>query len=243
MKIMLCSAESRAGDIACNISQIKFFLDKTKNEKPDMLLFGESFLHGFDALCFDYKTDIQTALSINSAPIAEIKKYAALHKTAIGFGFYENDHGAMYSSYIIAGKTGETLCLYKRISQGWRITGTCADYREGKDFIEFEFEGKKLSLFICGDLWEDTLLDKIIDLRADVFLWPVFCGYAAAEWEKDKIDYAARTAILDKPVLFVNSLVKDLHNNETGGGAFVWHLGKLIKELPMGKTGYISYEI
>ncbi len=243
MKIVLCSAESRAGDIEYNFSQIKFFLDKTKNEKPDMILFGESFLQGFDALCFDYKKDIHRALGINSVPIAEIKKYAALQKTAIGFGFYENDCGGIYSSYLIAGKNGETLCLYKRISQGWRITDTCADYREGKHFIEFEFEGKKLSLFICGDLWEDNLLHKIIDLNADAFLWPVFCGYSVAEWENDKTDYAARTAILDKPVLFVNSLTEDLHNKKTGGGAFVWHLGKLIKELPMGKTGYIIYEI
>ena len=243
MRIGLCASENKNNDIDFNISQIEGFIEKTRSEKPDLLLFGESFLQGFDSLCFEYKKDILTAIQINSEPIAKIRSIAKKEKTAIGFGFIENDHGAIFSSYMIVGKNGEMLCLYKRVSQGWRIEGTCADYREGKEFFEFDFEAKRLAVFICGDLWEDNLLEPIISLNPDAFLWPVFCGYTKEEWKNGEASaYAERTAILDKPVLFINSLVKE-NAKAIGGGTFVWHHGKLIKEIPMGETGFLLYEI
>ncbi|MGI5066276.1 carbon-nitrogen hydrolase family protein [Treponema putidum] len=243
MKIGLCASENKNDDIDFNISQIENFVKKTRHEKPDILLFGESFLQGFDSLCFEYKKDILTALQINSEPIAKIRSISKKEKTGIGFGFIENDHGAIFSSYMIIGKNGEMICLYKRVSQGWRIDGTCADYREGKDFFEFDFEDKRLAVFICGDLWEDKLLEPIITLNPDVFLWPVFCSYTKEEWQNGEASaYAERTAILDKPVLFINSLVEE-NSPAVGGGAFVWHHGNLVKEVPMGKTGFLVYEI
>ena len=114
MKIGLCASENKNNDIDFNISQIEGFIEKTRSEKPDLLLFGESFLQGFYSLCFEYKKDILTALQINSEPIAKIRSIAQKEKTAIGFGFIENDHGAIFSSYMIVGKNGEMLCLYKR---------------------------------------------------------------------------------------------------------------------------------
>ncbi|UTC67156.1 MULTISPECIES: carbon-nitrogen hydrolase family protein [unclassified Treponema] len=243
MKIGLCASENKNNDIDFNIAQIEDFIKKTRTEKPDLLLFGESFLQGFDSVCFEYKKDILTAFQINSEPITKIRSIAKKEKTAIGFGFIENDHGAIFSSYMITGKNGEILCLYKRVSRGWRIQGTCADYREGKDFFEFDFEGKRLGVFICGDLWEDELLDRIISLNPDAFLWPVFCSYTKEEWENGEASaYAERAAILDPPVLFINSLVEE-NAPAAGGGAFVWHHGKLVKEIPMGKTGFLLYEI
>lgn len=243
MRIALCASENKNGDIDFNIDQIKDFIKNTKYQKPDLLLFGESFLQGFDSLCFEYKKDILTALSINSEPIVKLRSLAESTKTALGFGFIENDHGGIFSSYLVIGKDGEILCLYKRVSEGWKIKGACADYREGKNFVEFDFEGKRFAVMICGDLWEDSLLGSIISLNPDAFLWPVFCAYSKAEWENgERLDYAKRTAILDQPVLFINSFVSE-NTPASGGGAILWHHGNTIKEIPMGETGFLFYEI
>lgn len=243
MKAVLCAAKNKPNDSKYNISQIELFAERTKAEKPDLLLFGESFLQGFDSLCFEYKKDILTTVTCNSKPIAEIKNIAKKYNIAIGFGFIENDHGSIFSSYLITGKNGETVDKYKRVSAGWRINDTCADYREGNNFHTFQFQNKKLAVIICGDLWEDYLLERIIALDTDALLWPVFCGYETEEWEaSEKAQYAARTAIMDQPVLFVNSIV-NTKNGLRGGGAFVWRHGNLMKEIPMGKDGMLIYEI
>ncbi|WP_253677388.1 hypothetical protein [Treponema sp. OMZ 788] len=88
MKIGLCASENKNNDIDFNISQIEGFIEKTKSEKPDLLLFGESFLQGFDSLCFEYKKDILTALQINSEPIAKIRSIARKEKNGNRFRLY-----------------------------------------------------------------------------------------------------------------------------------------------------------
>ncbi|MEL3912558.1 carbon-nitrogen hydrolase family protein [Treponema pedis] len=244
MKICLCAAKNKSCDTEYNISQIKLFIEKTKDEKPDLLLFGEAFLQGFDSLCFEYKKDILTAISIHSSEISKIGNLAQKNKIAIGFGFIENNHGAIFSTYLIIGKTGKIIDKYQRVSQGWRIKNTCADYREGKDFHTFQLENKKFAVMICGDLWEDNLLSKIISMEAEIFLWPVFCAYTAEEWEASaKAEYSARTAILNQTVLFVDSIVKINDDKYSGSGAVIWRHGNILKELPAGQSGFLTYEI
>ncbi len=242
MKIALCSAENIDNDIDFNLAQIELFIKKTKKEKPDLLLFGEAFLQGFDSICFEYKKDIKIAVSVNDELITKIRKLTSEAGTAIGFGFIENDHGVIFSSYLIVDKDGKNVDKYQRVSTGWRIRNTCADYREGKNFHKFKFKDKTFAVLLCGDFWEDYLLEKIIDINPDIFLWPVFCSYKKEDWEcSQKKDYSERTAILDKPMLFVNSLITENGKNY-GGGAYIWHYGNILQEIPMGKIGYLIFD-
>ena len=243
MKIALCSAENIDNDIDFNLAQIELFIKNTKSENPDLLLFGEAFLQGFDSICFEYQKDIKIAVSINDELITKIRELAIEAKTAIGFGFIENDHGTIFSSYLIIDKGGKTVDKYQRVSVGWRIRNACADYREGKSFHEFKFQDKTFAVLLCGDFWEDYLLEKIIDLNPDVFLWPVFCSYKKEDWERSqKKDYSVRTEILAKPMLFVNSLITE-DGKTCGGGAYIWQQGKILQELPMGKKGYLVFTV
>ena len=81
MKIALCSAENIDNDIDFNLTQIELFIKNTKSENPDLLLFGEAFLQGFDSICFEYQKDIKIAVSINDELITSTKTEKPLTST------------------------------------------------------------------------------------------------------------------------------------------------------------------
>ncbi len=56
MRIGLVSYAFKNKDIAFNIGEIEKVLSETTG-RVDLLCFGEAFLQGFDALCWDYDID------------------------------------------------------------------------------------------------------------------------------------------------------------------------------------------
>lgn len=244
MRIQLCAATCVYGDIDANIATIEQEAKEAKKTNADLILFGEAFLQGFEAITFEYRHDATVALGLHSVPIARVRTIARDQGVGIGFGFFENDHGAFYASYMIVGKDGEIIHLYKRVSEGWKIPGANADYREGKEFSIFEFEGRQLAVVVCGDMWEDHLLDPILDLNheVDLFLWPVHTDYAIDVWENggEHEAYIERTSILAKPIAFINNYVET--EDLAKGGAYIWHQGKEIAALPPGAPGRLLFD-
>lgn len=244
MKIALVAGLSLANDPEKNFEQIKKWAKEAKKHGAELLLFGEAFLQGFQAMSFQYKEDIEKCLSSGAKLLAEIRQFAKNEKIGIGFGYYENDKGAIYSSYLVIGESGEVLVNYKRVSQGWKESSACADYREGEVFKSFRYKGKELGLMVCGDFWEDHLLAQIIEMDAqvDAFLWPVHCDYDPVFWEEsEKEEYRKRTEILEKPVLFINNYSS--LEDEAKGGLYTWHQGKTLKEAPMGNETMLLVEL
>lgn len=167
---------------------------------------------------------------MKSVEIANIRKLAKDNSVAIGFGFYENEKGGIYSTYLVIDDNGEILTKYQRKSTGWKIKSACADYREGSTFKTFIYKDKKFGVMLCGDFWEDYLLDEIIymDSEVDAFLWPVHIDFTKEEWNKnEREDYRKRTEILAKPVLFVDNF----HFDTKIARAYLFKQGKILKEL------------
>lgn len=86
MNIVLASAEM-VNDINNNFETLKKYVMRHKN--VDLIVFGEVFLHGFDALTWDYEQDKDIVLSINDDLITEIRALANQYNIAISFGFFE----------------------------------------------------------------------------------------------------------------------------------------------------------
>jgi len=241
MKIGLVSEKYADRDIRYNLSVIEKHL-KT-NKDCDLFLFGESFLHGFDALTWEYEKDVEIAVSLNSDTIAKIQKLAKANKKAVGFGYFEKDDGSLpnlYCSYAIIDKNGELIYNYRRMSKGWKeYWKTCSKYKENDKIMLGTIEGKKFLCFLCGDLWDESILEncKLTAQRneCDFVMWPNCIDYSIEQWEKELPDYAQRIRNLDIPVLLINS-----HSSTSIGGAIVFQNGKIISQLPFGKIGVLA---
>ncbi len=244
MKINLMSLAFKTKDLEQN----KNIIIKSMREyaqKADLLVFGESFLHGFEALFWNYEKDKAIAININDDIINEIKFAAKENSIAVSFGMIEKTDDALYSSQITISKAGEVIDVFRRVSDGWKEPIADAHYKEGEGFHTFDFEGKKILIGICGDFWHDEFIQKAGAIEKDLVLWPVYTDFEPRVWnEEEKFEYAEQAAKLKSPVLYVNSVCYDFDEPYIAkGGACYFDGSKIIKEVPSDAEAALAAQI
>lgn len=244
MKINLMSLAFKTKDVLHNKKTIINAMNEY-TQKADMLVFGESFMHGFEALSWDYESDKDLALSIDDDIIAEICSAAKANDIAVSFGMIEKNGEKLYSSQVSIDKDGSILDVFRRASSGWKEPIADEHYCEGDGFHTFDFEGKKLLVGICGDFWHDELVEEASKITKDLVLWPVYTDFAPKVWnEEEKYEYAKQAALLKAPVLYVNSVCYDFDEDYISkGGACLFDAANIVQEVPSGSEAVLSVEI
>lgn len=244
MKIALASLGFIDKDIIYNknviINTLKIF-----SNKVDIVVFGEAFLQGFDALTFKYNEDLNMVLSINSNIIKEIEDACKIYNISVSFGFFEKLNNDFYSSQITIDSSGKIINIYRRVSIGWKEKYATKEYKEGKSFNTFLFENKTITIGLCGDLWYDENIDIINKLNPDIVLWPVYTDYNYNEWNTNiKYEYLEQASKINAEVLLVNSYCKNKNDIDTAKGAALYISNKEIKdEVPSGKEDILIVEL
>lgn len=214
----------------------------SENHGCDLVCFGESYLHGFEGLTWDYDEDIKRAIRQDDPAILRIREMARQNRCGISFGFIEKTDGMLYSSNMVVDRDGEIIDVFRRVSPGWKTKIAGPEYQEGEGFHTFAYMGKKLVTAICGDIWHDHLLLELSKSDMDALLWPLYIDFSADEWLRThETDYASRVQVLGCPALMVNSYVND--PKRSNGGCYIFHHGKTIGSLPMGGTGILQYQL
>ncbi len=244
MKIALASAPVINRNMESNL-QAMCDTVKGYSEKADLVLFGESALQGFDSLCWNYEKDQKMAVSLTDQPIRQACITAKENQIALSFGFFERDRDALYSSQIFIGADGETVHVFRRVSVGWKEQWvTDGRYREGAHFETFSYMDRRIAVGLCGDLWTDGRPAEMKALNADIVLWPVWCDYAAADWNgKIKYEYAEQAALCGKDVFLVNPFCADPASECcAAGGSAHFQNGGIVCERPAGEPGVLLVE-
>ena len=172
MRIGLVSYRCENRNTEFNMSQIELAMQRSKG-KIDLLCFGEAFLQGFDALCWDYEADKAIALELSSETISRLRSWTVQYGVSLITGYIERDREKLYSSCVVISE-GEIVHNYRRISKGWKeYSKTDGHYCEGNETGSFYIQGKEVTLALCGDLWEfpDRFsTDKLL-------IWPIYVNY------------------------------------------------------------------
>ncbi len=236
MLIGLVSYQCKNRNTAFNMKQIELAMQRSKG-KADLLCFGEAFLQGFDALCWDYETDKAIALDISSETISQLRSWTIQYGISLIVGYIEKDEERLYSSCVVI-SNGEIVHNYRRISKGWKeYLITDRHYCEGNETGAFHLLGKEITIALCGDLWDYP--DRF---RTDHFLiWPVYVNYTIDEWNQGALDdYAKQAALAADNVLMINPIDHEPVNH---GGAFHFHNGKICARIPFDREGILIVEI
>ncbi len=235
MKIKLISAPM-TNDTNKNLDTLKNYIKNS--DGMDLLVFGESFLQGFNGLTWDYEKDKDIAISIDNHKIRSLRSLSSEKNIAISFGFFERFENNIYSSNLIIDKNGKVLDIYRRVSKTWTIKNTTQEYRSGNEFKTVDFMGTKLLVAICGDLWFEKNIETMNKLNPDFILWPLYIDYTEDEWFNGACEeYKEQVSKLKAPVLMVNSYMKD--GAEAVGGAYLFSKGEIKNTLPLGSIGEI----
>jgi N-carbamoylputrescine amidase len=159
MNIGLASAKFINNDIEFNLDYCISFIKKAKKHDIDILLFGETYLQGFEALVWKPEEDLLVGIENKSEKMNILCKYCKEEKMAIGMGYIEREENNLYSSYLVIDKNENNLINYRRISRGWRTKNSDSNvYKEGEYFHIFEFMGYKMTVGLCGDFWTDDVI-------------------------------------------------------------------------------------
>ena len=236
MRIGLASYRCENRNTAFNMKQIELAMRRCEG-KIDLLCFGEAFLQGFDALCWDYETDRDIALERSSETISQLREWTMRYGVSLVTGYIEKDKEKLYSSCIVI-SDGRIAHNYRRISKGWKeYSKTDAHYCEGNETGPFYLQGREMTLALCGDLWDFP--DRF---RTDhLLIWPVYVNYSVEEWEHGVLDeYAAQAALAAGDVLMINPIDNKPANH---GGSFHFHNGRTIARIPFDREGILIVDI
>lgn len=236
MRIGLVSYRCENRNIEFNMKQIELAMQRTKG-KADLLCFGEAFLQGFDALCWDYETDKAIALELSSETISQLRRWTIQYGTSLLVGYIEKDCERLYSSCAVL-SNGELVHNYRRISKGWKeYTRTDEHYCEGNETGAFHLHGKEITIALCGDLWDYP--DRF---RTDqLLIWPVYVNFTTEEWEQGTLDeYAAQAALAANDVLMINPIDHEPLNH---GGSFHFHNGKTVARIPFDREDVLIVDV
>ncbi len=236
MRIGLVSYRCENGNIAFNMSQIERAMKRAEG-KAELLCFGEAFLQGFDALCWEYDADREMALALSSETMARLKGWTVRYGMSLATGYIERDQEKLYSSCAVIAD-GRIIHNYRRISKGWKeYAKTDGHYCEGDQTGTFRLYGKEIMLALCGDLWEDPERFRTEHL----LLWPVYVNCTVEEWDSGLLDeYAAQSFLAANDVLMINPIDRDPVNH---GGSFCFHHGKTLAKIPFDREDILIVDI
>lgn len=235
--IALASKPFVNGDVAVNLATMLRTMEDAAAQGADLVCFGESFLQGFDSLCWVYDEDRAMALPQDATLISSIREASRTLGVDVLFGYIEREGETLYSSCMLVEK-GETVCNYRRMSRGWKeYDRTDGHYREGSEPKLFDYRGWKCCITLCGDLWDEMTQDRF-RLGEDILFWPVYCGYTPEEWQQGaRAEYAAQCRDAAPLTLFVDSICP----GESQGGCAVFQAGNTVEELPPGTEGLLIF--
>lgn len=240
MKLVLCAGEMDNNKLDIQVNRMEEYM--RSNKAVDFLVFGESYLNGFDGLTWDYEIDIDRGISLEDDLIGKIQEMCLFYSSGLSFSFIERLENNLYCSNLVIDRNGNIIDLFRRKSPGWKDESAGPNYCEGKDFQTFDYKDKRILVAICGDLWFDENIARINELEADLIFWPLYIDYLKDQWHKEaKFDYREQTSKLKAPVLMVNSYMEGLDTAK--GGAYFFDRGLIIQELALGKAGSLEIEI
>lgn len=246
MKIALAALGFKNGDIDYNVGVVLHTLEKFEG-KADFIIFGETFLQGFDGLAWEYEKDIKRALSLDDPRIREIRDKVRLTRVALSIGLFELYEGKIYDTQIAIDKTGDIIHVYRRISASWKESYVRDPrYAQGERFSSFFFMGKTFMVALCGDLWYEDILAEANKIKSDYLIWPVYLDFSPTRWnEEEKLPYSQQAALLSRPTFLVNCYCLDKEDISyySKGGACYFDDGKIIKEIPSGEEGILLLDI
>jgi predicted amidohydrolase len=234
-------------DMAANLDAMVRMAHAAADIGTDVVLFPEAALTGL-INDDDPTRDLLLGQPIPGPATEAFAAVARARSLWIGVGLLERDGARLYDAAVLLSPVGEIVLEYRRISPGWH--GRHADptvYVHGTDIPVVQTSWGRVAFLLCGDLFDDGLVQQARALELDWLLFPFARGFDDGTWDQARWDchelheYAARVRMAGVTTLLVNYLCgDDLRDDGTFGGAWVISgTGEVLAQHPLGQDGLL----
>lgn len=164
-------------------------------------------------------------------------------------GLLERDGTRIYDSGVLFNPQGELILHYRRNHPGWHYPeDNPTIYCLGAEIPVVETEFGKVGMLICGDLWDDEILERLVVQKPDYLLYPFLRSLVKVEdvrtaWEEELEAYRRRWKKTGAVVFAVNLYEGKDPDASIGGAWFVDRSGKITASLPIFKEGILFAEL
>jgi predicted amidohydrolase len=237
-------------DVQANLSAILHGISQASEEGADLVLFPEAALTG---LINDDRPshDLPLGVEVPGPVMDQLAEAAARGGIWLGLGLLERERTRLYDAAFLIAPEGRIGLHYRRMQLQWH--GPQADpsvYRQGKELPVVRTPLGTFAFLICGDLFDDPMVERFQALGSDWLLCPLarcFCDGAIDQqrWEEEELpDYVERVRRAGTTALMVNYLAgPDLLGGAFGGAWVVRPDGKVLASLPLGKEGMLLVDL
>ena len=253
MKIALASIKIDENNINNNVEKIINITNRIIQEndkKIDFIIFPEDCFTAL-SLYDDPKMDIRLGKTIDSSEVSKIRETAMEKNIFLGFGFLETYEEKLYDSYIVIDDLGKIIFNYRRIHPGWHANSADKNfYGHGEKLVKFDTKFGSFVILICGELFDEDLIQKANKLNADFLINPILRAYGnfSKKWLDEEIKfYAKQVEKVDCLSFLINGITNndDVDNDDDnyfGGAWVVSRMGTIISSLNPLTEGYLIYD-
>jgi N-carbamoylputrescine amidase len=166
-------------------------------------------------------------------------------------GLLESAEGMLYDTGLLIAPDGSIQLKYRRIQPQWH--GRCADpavYGAGVDLQAVATPFGKVACLICGDLFDDGVIERARACVPDLLLLPFARCFKdgsrdQARWDNEELpEYCGRIAMTGCTTLMVNYLAdRNLDGGSFGGAAVVSGDGNVMAQYPLGVPGVFMVDV
>jgi len=238
-------------DRSANLSAVEDAIKSSALRHADLVLFPEAALTGLvNDDCPEH--DLPLGESIPGATIDRIARCIEQARVWCGIGLLERDGTRLYDSALLFTPEGRIALHYRRITPGWHGNdANPASYASGDTIPTTTTPWGRVAFLLCGDLFDDRLIDQARALELDLLLVPFarcFSGGGVDQrrWDTEELPtYCEQVRRAHVTTLLVNYLtLPDLVDDGSFGGAFaISPTGVVIGALPLGQPGSLIVEL
>jgi N-carbamoylputrescine amidase len=228
-----------------NIDIMTWYVQKAITEKADLVLFSETATTG---LCNNDKPehDLPLGANIPGNVTQHFSNLAILGNIHVAFGLFEKIGNQLYDTAVLLNRQGKIALKYRRISKGWHWPNSDpAVYREGTKVTVANLDIGKVCFLICGDLFDEDLVQQVVSLKPDLLLFPMARTIDDSPnpqdfWDKEELPaYQEQVRKIGSVTLMTGYVDK-----EYVGGATVFKAnGEILAKLPIKEEGILFADL
>ncbi len=247
LRIAICQQNPAVGDFVGNRDKIITAYDTAVAGGADVAVFGEGIISGYYA--YDMMQKPAFIASCEQV-LADVQHYTQGKRTAMIVGCPTLADRTLHTDMDnrIAHLSAVVLCDGKRLHTHHKVylanDGVCVDSREvyrsriaAEDCKPFVFEGVKIGVSICNDVWTDSVCDALHAHGADVIVTinasPFYYGKQPLRYKQ----VSDRIARIKTPMVYVND-TGGYDGVLSDGNSFVMDKhGAVVTQCPEFATG------
>jgi predicted amidohydrolase len=239
MKVCLVPLKIEIRNPSENLRHFQARLAEVEYYQPDLVCLPECAFTGYLYETQDFEKFAETIPGETTTIISRIAKE---HKCHICFGMLEKAQQGVYSSAALIDKFGQIVHVHRKISEQ-------PPFATGNEVMVADTEFGKVSVLLCGDLFDDEIKAKI-SKDIEFLILPLARSFDGKSPDIERWQQEERQAYVDEvkkvgvTALVVNSLENtSLPEASFGGAMIISPNGEVLAESAHGTDKALFYEL